>query len=1194
MQFIFGASARATLTGMVGAMALGALTLSPGALARTAGTDQPVTPLHDAASPVQQAEAQLSEGRLIAAQSTLSSAVRSASLDASQRDDAIELLGRVERRIKTTDVNEISLQKAELGVQTGDLFTAERHARAVLRQTKITPEQQKRADLVLADIDTRRAELAPLVPAMITQAQADFAAKRYAEAKTAINTVYRSGVELSPEQRRVIDGVQVQIHDLERAAGKPFATDANLGVMQPGTVRRRQPATPATAPAPQPEPLPTPPAPPAAPAQPTEPAAPQPAPEPVPTYTAQPEPTPVTTHQPGSGSYYIPPDGSTTTTTTTTTTEPTTITYVTPSQPADSVVADAMRAEAQAKIAEGDLAFKDKRFADAARLYESALVNRAYLSSADADRAQQRLNESRALLGIPTNTPQGLAGEVLTTERVARERAQAEFDNNMSQAQDALKAGETGRAMELQLAAKTTADRAKDYFSQAENDAFAKRLTTLKAQIEAADEVKQASEAKAREQSLKAEAAAKEKALRKEKEERIVSAINRVRALQKEQKYAEALEVLDQVLFMDPGQPTALLLRDVISDYMNVIMYTNYQKRKIQGIIKEEIENADAGVPPKGIMSYPQDWPSKTMDRVDGTGYTETPENMRAIAALEGRKIPVQFKGNRLADVLAYVQTNTNTSFDVNWDSLAAIGITPEAPVNLSFKDTRADIVLARVLNQVSRDRYAKADYTVADGIVTIASADDIQRQTATSLYPISDLLLVVPDYDKVPPLDLANVLAAAKQRGDRTPFTPKLDTETERLGETRNDRLRKIIETIQMTVDPDSWRDNGGDVGTVSEINGSLFITTTPRNHREIAGLLSKLRDIRSMQINFETRFLLVNQAWFEQIGFSLDVVFNTDSNMVTAAQAVDPSVLPSDFFDFTQSPPLLRNITGAQTLTGATPPSTDVTGQGTVPPNRWSPIGAGQNSLGLAQLIAPPTAFASQILGAAPALGIAGRFLDDIQVDFVVKATQADRRNLSLTAPRLTLTNGQTANVYVTTQRTFISDLTPIVGDSAVGFDPDTGVVPEGATLLVEGVISADRRYVTVNIETGVSRIDRIRQVPVTAVAGGELVNSATAASFIELPESTVTNVQTTVTVPDEGTVLLGGQRLVNEFQVETGVPILSKIPIINRFFSNRIESREEQTLLILLKPTILIQSEQEEKAFPGLEDRVRSGAR
>jgi hypothetical protein len=30
--------------------------------------------------------------------------------------------------------------------------------------------------------------------------------------------------------------------------------------------------------------------------------------------------------------------------------------------------------------------------------------------------------------------------------------------------------------------------------------------------------------------------------------------------------------------------------------------------------------------------------------------------------------------------------------------------------------------------------------------------------------------------------------------------------------------------------------------------------------------------------------------------------------------------------------------------------------------------------------------------------------------------------------------------------------------------------------------------------------------------------------------------------VTIPDQGTVLLGGQRIVEEVEVETGVPVLS----------------------------------------------------
>jgi type II secretory pathway component GspD/PulD (secretin) len=144
----------------------------------------------------------------------------------------------------------------------------------------------------------------------------------------------------------------------------------------------------------------------------------------------------------------------------------------------------------------------------------------------------------------------------------------------------------------------------------------------------------------------------------------------------------------------------------------------------------------------------------------------------------------------------------------------------------------------------------------------------------------------------------------------------------------------------------------------------------------------------------------------------------------------------------------------------------------------------------------------------------------------------------------------------------------------------------------MLVEGTVTADRRYVTLNVDAGVARIDGFAQQSVSAVAGGQLVNSSAVQSFIQLPTVTITRVRTTVTVPDQGTILMGGQRIITQYEVETGVPVLSKIPIINRFFTNRIESREEQTLLILVKPTILIQNEEEEKNYPGLIDSLRSG--
>ena len=87
-----------------------------------------------------------------------------------------------------------------------------------------------------------------------------------------------------------------------------------------------------------------------------------------------------------------------------------------------------------------------------------------------------------------------------------------------------------------------------------------------------------------------------------------------------------------------------------------------------------------------------------------------------------------------------------------------------------------------------------------------------------------------------------------------------------------------------------------------------------------------------------------------------------------------------------------------------------------------------------------------------------------------------------------------------------------------------------------------------------------------------------------LLELPEVTTQTLETTVSVPDGGTLLLGGQKLSGEVEREMGVPILSKIPIINRFFTNRGKVRDEETLLIMVKPKIIIQREEEEKYFPG----------
>ena len=78
---------------------------------------------------------------------------------------------------------------------------------------------------------------------------------------------------------------------------------------------------------------------------------------------------------------------------------------------------------------------------------------------------------------------------------------------------------------------------------------------------------------------------------------------------------------------------------------------------------------------------------------------------------------------------------------------------------------------------------------------------------------------------------------------------------------------------------------------------------------------------------------------------------------------------------------------------------------------------------------------------------------------------------------------------------------------------------------------------------------------------------------------PISFVT-VTTTVSVPDGGTVLLGGIKRLSEGRNEYGVPILDKVPYLNRLFKNVGIGREATSLLMMVTPRIIIQEEEEEK--------------
>jgi type II secretory pathway component GspD/PulD (secretin) len=195
---------------------------------------------------------------------------------------------------------------------------------------------------------------------------------------------------------------------------------------------------------------------------------------------------------------------------------------------------------------------------------------------------------------------------------------------------------------------------------------------------------------------------------------------------------------------------------------------------------------------------------------------------------------------------------------------------------------------------------------------------------------------------------------------------------------------------------------------------------------------------------------------------------------------------------------------------------------------------------------------------------------------------AAQGDTRSNIVQAPKVTTFNGSSATIFSITARYYVQLLTPIVGPGSVAFFPTPGQIPDGVVLTVTPVVSADRRYVRLSLAPNFTGFVEFQTFPVpAAVGGGGLGGGATSIQGqLQLPVVTRTSVFTTVTVPDGGTVLLGGVKRLREERREFGVPILSKVPMVNRLFRNIGIGRTTESLMLMVTPRIIILEEEEEK--------------
>ena len=708
---------------------------------------------------------------------------------------------------------------------------------------------------------------------------------------------------------------------------------------------------------------------------------------------------------------------------------------------------------------------------------------------------------------------------------------------------------------------------------------------------------------------------AREQKLKLDMQQKMAQMVDEFNKLVDEHRYAEAEVVANRLYEMAPDElvaqqvnKQAKLIRrerwnqDIIAQSENGVANTFLDIRATSADALDNI-NTDYG--------FSDNW-AALKDR-KRAGELGTARNLKELEIDQKLKTPVLPKYNEtpLTKVVEGLSQLAGINIHLDPRGLSQEGVRSDTPITLNLPQ---EISLKSALTLILEPLHLT--YTVKDEVLKITSEQIRDGDLVRKVYPVGDLVIPIPNFVPSNNIGLQGLIndayaamgaygpggiggpvaMVANNRpgqpgvvGANGPvqanFAPPVGgggpTSTTAggpggLGGAAMADFDSLIDLIVSTVEHESWMENGTGEGEIQPFptNLSLVISQTQRVHEQIADLLEQLRRLQDLQVTIEVRFIRLTDSFFERIGVDFDFDI-TDRTGLNPAQFVPG-----------QPPPAI----GASATIGLNQaPSQDLNPNYTV--DLDLPFRQGSFELATPQFGTPVD---------VGTFGFA--ILSDIEAFFVINASQGDRRANVLQAPKVTLFNGQQANVIDSAFRPFVISVIPVVGEFAAAQQPVIVVLSEGTMMTVQAVVSDDRRYVRLTL---VPFFSQIGDVETFTFEGSESISTSNASTddnggddtseeeteeitrsgtTVQLPTFEVITVSTTVSVPDGGTVLLGGIKRLVEGRNEFGVPLLSKVPYIDRLFRNVGIGRETDSLMMMVTPHIIIQEEEEERLGAG----------
>ncbi len=693
---------------------------------------------------------------------------------------------------------------------------------------------------------------------------------------------------------------------------------------------------------------------------------------------------------------------------------------------------------------------------------------------------------------------------------------------------------------------------------------------------------------------------------RRFQEKKVNMMVDQAKAQFETGKFDEARELANKILELDPTNAEATSI---------VAMARERYHQKTRGWIDTEYkEQFDSNreraerlnIPHSDYLIYPDNWREITQrSSQDVSGGRRTEELWKQdIRKKLTRRVSFEFVDTALEDAIQFL--NAMAKVNIIIDPKIAAENANKTPITLRVSEMDVETALKWIL------RLAELEYDLRNQAVFITKKANLVSNVELEIYDIRDLTTAITDFPG-PRVDLSSMADAAGAGAGGAVANP---FDTTAATATRGAQDLSVL--IKEKLLPAEFADP---TTSIEEQSGKLIVMQRPEVQDRIRQLLRSFRETQTVQVLTQVRFVDVTDGFLEEIGVhftGLDAAPNDRGvgnaatfgsqqqqpsrwGLFPAGGGSGPGTLPNDvksapanqFSNFQASPPFYTNPTTNQPVAILHPrldSNFPNSGNANVGPangpvgvrDQWfsntfsSPVlfqGLTQNLLRANPL--------SSALGSSlqdnPAQGLMlqFRFLQNTQTSAVLQALRKDQTADQLLAPKLMQFNNQRAHIYVGQQRSYIGDYDV----SGAVFDPVIKTLSLGIVMEVKPTVSNDKRYITMDVRPGtVIELTPPQIVYITNAGNNVNIGGGSVNLPVELPNLEVRSINTTVTLPDNGTMLFSGLIIDHKIDSKSGIPLLSDLPIIGRFFSNNHKERLRRNLLVLINARVVLFDEEE----------------